>query len=101
MLAYTLMTSDVHLVVRRGARPLAEGMKALLGPYASYFNERHDCSGHLWQTRYVAKLYDSEFALLTLIRSVHAKPVRAGLVRHPADHEFSSARWYLHGEAPA
>jgi len=79
-LAWALMPNHVHLVVRTGARPLARVMHRLGTRYSRYFNDRHGRSGHLFQGRYRAIPVASDAQLATLVRYVHANPVRAGLV---------------------
>lgn len=79
-LAWALMPNHVHLIVRTGARPLARVMHRLGTRYSRYFNDRHGRFGHLLQGRYRAIPVASDAQLATLVRYVHANPVRAGLV---------------------
>jgi REP element-mobilizing transposase RayT len=102
-LAWALMPNHVHLVVRTGARPLAQIMQRVGTRYSRYFNERHDRVGHLLQGRYHAIPVIDDAQLATLIRYVHANPLRAGIVGSLA--ELARHRWTGHaaliGRAPA
>ena len=79
-LAWALMPNHVHLVVRTGARPLARVMHRVGTRYGRYFNDRHGRVGYLFQGRYHAIAVADDAYLTTLVRYVHANPLRAGLV---------------------
>jgi REP element-mobilizing transposase RayT len=79
-LAFALIPNHVHLVLRTGARPLAELMSRLNTGYARRFNRRYRRSGHLFQNRYGSLLVGDDAYLRVLIRYVHLNPLRAGLV---------------------
>jgi putative transposase len=89
--AYVLMTNHAHLLVTAGeARAPARMMQALGRNYVRYFNERHGRTGTLWEGRYRSSLIDSERYFLQCSRYIETNPVRAGLVRSPADYPWSS-----------
>ena len=93
-LAWALMPNHVHLVVRTGARPLARVMHRVGGCYGRYFNDRHGRVGYLFQGRYHAIAIADDAYLMTLMRYVHANPLRAGLVASVDDLE--RYRWTGH-----
>jgi putative transposase len=63
-----------------------------------YFNYRYGRTGTLWEGRYRATVLDSEQYLLTCCRYIELNPVRAGMVRRPADYPWSSYRCNAQGE---
>jgi hypothetical protein len=67
-------------------------MRQLNGVYTQVFNRRHKRVGHLFQGRYKGILVEKEAHLLELCRYVVLNPVRAGLVRRPAEWKWSSYR---------
>lgn len=90
ILAWSLLSNHLHLVVRTGARPLSAAMRKLLTGYATKFNLRHARTGHVFQNRYKSIVVEEEPYLLELVRYVHLNPLRAGEVetmdgldRHP------------------
>jgi len=63
--------------------------------YTQYFNKKYRKVGHLFQCRYKSYLCDKDTYLLNLIRYIHLNPVRAGLVNHPAEYQWSSHGDYV------
>jgi REP element-mobilizing transposase RayT len=78
--AWALMPNHAHLAVRTGPRPLARVMQRVGTRYGRYFNERYGRVGYLFQGRYHAIAVADDAYLMTLVRYVHANPLRAGLV---------------------
>jgi REP element-mobilizing transposase RayT len=96
--AYVLMENHVHLLLEAGKVPLSRVMQRFGSGYTQYFNWRHKLVGHLFQGRYKAILCDKDSYLLELSRYLHLNPVRAKVVRDPADYVWSSYRSYVtHG----
>jgi putative transposase len=78
-LAYCLMENHVHLIIETPDPNLGVGMQRFHGAYARVFNDRHDCSGHLFQGRYGAKIIRTDRQLWATVRYVAFNPVGAGL----------------------
>jgi putative transposase len=79
-LAWALMPSHIHLLLRTGQTPLATLMRRLLTGYAVTFNRRHRRYGYLFQNRYKSILCQEEPYLLELVRYIHLNPIRGGFV---------------------
>lgn len=89
--AYVFMSNHIHLLMTpRTARGIGLLMQSLGRRYVPYFNSRHGRTGTLFEGRYRATLIESEPYLLTCYRYIELNPVRAGLVRHPAEYRWSS-----------
>lgn len=96
--AYCLMPNHVHLI----AVPQSEaGLCRAIGEshrrYTRHINFREQWRGHLWQGRFASFVMDEDH-LLTAMRYVELNPVKAGLVEHPGDYPWSSARAHLDGK---
>lgn len=98
--AYCLMDNHYHLLVETPDANLSRGMRHLNGLYTQACNRRHGRCGHLFQGRYKGILVDRDNYLQELSRYLVLNPVRAGMVKDPADWPWSSYRAML-GEAPA
>ena len=89
--AYVLMTNHVHLLVSTDrAEGLGALMKALGQRYTQYVNKVYRRSGTLWEGRYKSCPIQAETYLLACQRYIELNPVRAAMVRHPAEYKWSS-----------
>jgi len=93
--AYCLMDNHYHLQVETPEGNLSKGMQWLGQSYASFVNRRHGRVGHLYQGRFRSVLVEQARYLHELTRYIHLNPVRAKLVRYPAQYPWSSYRAYL------
>ncbi len=99
--AYCLMDNHYHLLVETPEGNLSKGMRQLNGVYTQRFNRRQGRVGHVFQGRYKAILVQKDSYLLELARYIVLNPVRAQMVRHPAEWPWSSYRATAGlGEAP-
>ena len=89
--AYVLMTNHVHLLLTP-AEPdgVSRLMKHLGQRYVQYVNRRHGRTGTLWEGRFHSCIVQAEAYLLACQRYIELNPVRAGMVRDPADYRWSS-----------
>jgi len=89
--AYVLMTNHVHLLATPGGEYSITHMMQDLGrKYVRYINHSYRRSGTLWEGRFKASLVDSEAYLLTCMRYIEMNPVRANMVIHPGEYQWSS-----------
>ena len=100
LLAYCLMNTHVHLLLKTRQPNLGDGMGRLHSLYAQRFNSRHDSSGHLFQGRYGAKRIKTDAQLWTTAVYIAMNPVEAGLCRRPEDWRWSSHSLAVAGTAP-
>ena len=73
---------------------LSEFMKGLLIRFTRWFNRMHSRSGTLWEERFKSVIVESGTAARTIAAYIDLNPVRAGMVKDPADY-----RWSSYGEA--
>ncbi len=91
--AYVLMTNHVHLLAT-GHAPgeLSEMMQRIGRRFARLMNMRWERTGTLFEGRFRSSLVDSEAYLLTCMSYIELNPVRAAMVRSPAEYPWSSYR---------
>lgn len=96
--AYVLMTNHVHLLLTpEKADSAALLMKHLGQRYVQYINRVYRRSGTLWEGRFRSCLTQSEDYVLSCYRYIELNPVRATMVRHPAEYRWSSYRQNAEG----
>jgi len=98
--AWCIMGNHYHLVVKTGEVALWRSMARLQGSFSRGFNRRHRFLGRLWQSRYRARLIDSEDYFRQVVAYVHLNPVSAGMVEDPADHPYSGHRELIGASSP-
>jgi REP element-mobilizing transposase RayT len=92
VLAWCLMGNHYHLVVKTGTIPLWRSMQRLQSIVAREFNRRRRYLGRLWQSRYRARIIDSQDYFRQVVSYVHLNPVAAGIVEDPVDYPNSGHR---------
>ena len=73
---------------------LGEFMKGLLQRFTQWFNRLHDRTGRLWEDRFKSLIVEDGVAAKTISAYIDLNPVRAGMVKDPANY-----RWSSYGEA--
>jgi len=89
-LAYCLLDTHIHLVVRTPTPNLGCGMQSFEAPYAQAFNHRYERQGHLFRGRYYSTRLETADHLVSAIIYVSLNPVRAGMVEQPELWRWSS-----------
>jgi len=91
--AYVLMTSHTHILATPRAKVSPSRMMQYVGRYyVPYVNQKYGRSGTLWEGRFKAAMVETSSYLLACYRYIELNPVRAHMVRHPADYRWSSYR---------
>lgn len=94
--AYVLMTNHVHMLMTpMQTSALSLVFQSIGRRYVRYINRVYQRTGTLWEGRFKASLVDADEYLLACYRYIELNPVRAGMVRRPEDHRWSSARHNL------
>jgi len=90
--AYALMPNHFHVLLTSEAGRLSAAMKYVQGRFAQLNNERFDWDGPLFKGRFRNRVVDDDAYWRHLLAYVHLNPVRARLVNHP-----DQADWTSHG----
>ncbi len=92
VLAWCVMPSHYHLILRTAEVPLAPSMRLIQGRFAQGYNRRHRSLGSVWQERYKAKLIRETAYVRTAIGYVHLNPVVAGMAEKAKAYRLSGHR---------
>lgn len=90
VLAYCLMPNHYHLLVQCKTDEVSGAMQRLSMAYTKAMNRRYNRVGSLFQGQFQAIAVEDNEYLCHLTRYIHLNPVKAGIVTHPKDWEFSS-----------
>ncbi len=89
--AYVLMTNHTHLLVTPKIQDnLGKMMRKLGTCYVNYFNHNYERTGSLLEGRYKSSTITDDTYFLICMRYIELNPVRAFMVQHPSDYEWSS-----------
>lgn len=90
--AYCLMDNHVHLLVGERDASLSRVVQRIGVSYAYRFNKKYDRTGHLFQDRFKSEPVEDDAYFVTVLRYIHANPVKAGLCRSAEQYRWSSCR---------
>jgi len=89
--AYVIMTNHLHLLLTPADKDqLAIFMQSMANRYVRYFNAKYQRTGTIWEGRFKSCLIDSESYMFVLYKYIEMNPVKAGMVDHVEDYEWSS-----------
>jgi putative transposase len=95
---YSLMRNHVHLLLKIiNPITLSKAMQGLQLAYFHYYRRRYGYVGRFWQGRFYSKVVKDDRYLLTAGLYIERNPVRAGLVKYPAEYKWSSYNVYAYG----
>lgn len=95
--AYCFMPNHVHMIlVPEGEYGFNMAIGEAHRRYTRMINFRERWRGHLWQERFSSYPMDEKY-LIAAARYIEQNPVRAQLVKNPADWKWSSASSHLRG----
>ena len=90
----TARVAEIHARFTYRMHDLSQFMKGLLIRFTRWFNRIHSRKGTLWEERFKSVIVESGVAARTIAAYIDLNPVRAGMVKDPADY-----RWSSYGEA--
>ncbi|MGD9418604.1 MAG: transposase, partial [Verrucomicrobiota bacterium JB025] len=85
---------EIHERFTYRMHDLSEFMKGFLQRYTPWHNRRHGRKGTLWEDRFKSVIVEDGVAARTMAAYIDLNPVRAEMVKEPADY-----RWSSYGEA--
>ena len=89
-----VLVGRIHERFTYRMQDLGEFMKGLLQRYTQWHNRRHARTGRLWEDRFKSVIVEDGLAAKTMAAYIDLNPVRAGMVKDPAEY-----RWSSYGEA--
>lgn len=90
ILAYSLMTTHYHLLLKLKKPTLSSGFQRFHSRYARAYNRRHKRRGVVWQRRFHDVYVDSDRHLFECVRYIALNAPRAQVCAAPEDWPWSS-----------
>jgi REP-associated tyrosine transposase len=89
-LAYVIMSTHYHLLLRLNDATLSSGFLRLNLRYARYYNRRYSLRGHVFDGRFESELVEGPTGELEVARYIALNPTRAAMCRLPEDYPWSA-----------
>jgi putative transposase len=89
-LAYTVMTTHYHVLVKLNEPTLSNGFQRLNGRFARAMNARYGRRGALWQRRFYGAHIENQFHLLETTRYIALNAPRANMKPNAEDWPWCS-----------
>jgi len=93
--AYCIMSNHVHLLINTNLNDLSLIMRGIGVRFATYYNNKYQRVGHVFQDRFKSEPIQNEQYLLAVTRYIHNNPVKARVVNKPDEYKWSSFRTYI------
>jgi len=91
---WCLLNNHVHLLVKEGNESLSGAIKRLSVSYVWFCKSKYGTKGPVFHDRFGSEAAEQDSSLLAMVRFIHQKHVRAGLVSYPGKWKWSSCRPY-------
>jgi len=89
--AFALMPNHIHLLLTpRAAISASKFMQRLEQRHAQFINRFNKRTGALYEGRFKSSVIEDSEYLFNCYRYIELNPVRAGIVDHPSEYEWSS-----------
>lgn len=96
LFAYCIMDNHYHLLIKEENEELATIMKMINSSYATYYNDKYEGIGHVFQDRYRSEPVSNDEYLLGVTRYIHNNPKKAGIINRLQDYPWSSYEQYVY-----
>jgi putative transposase len=94
--AFVLMDNHTHLLLTpKTEQGLSKLMQSVGQRYTQNYNYFHKHTGTVWEGRYKSTVVQSDRYLMACMVYIDLNPVRAGMVKDPADYLWSTHRHYV------
>lgn len=90
------LAEQIHARYTYRMHDLSFYMKSLMGRFAQWYNREHERKGVFWEERFKSVIVEDGYASRTMAAYIDLNPLRAGMVKDPAQYAWSS-----YGEAMA
>jgi len=90
LLYYVLMDNHYHLMVEMMDVEISHMMHEINRRYSQYYNKKYNRCGTIYGDRFKSNIVPDTTYFLKLLQYIANNPVKAGLVRHPSQYQWSA-----------
>jgi len=92
--AYVILPDHFHLIVKVSYSTISNVMHSVKTRFSRYIRDSVR-SGRVWQNRFWDHMIRNDEDMKRHIDYIHYNPVKHGIVKRPADYEFSTFELYV------
>ncbi len=97
LLAYCIMSNHAHILIHaENTEEMAKYMKCINTIFATYYNTENKRVGYVFRNRYKSEPIYNKSYLINCIIYIHNNPVKAKMIQHPSQYEYSSYNDYIY-----
>ena len=96
ILAYCIMGNHAHILIYSDKNEnISKYMQKVNTTYSQFYNKEKKRVGYVFRDRYSSQDILNERQIYNCIRYIHNNPVKAKIVQHAKDYEYSSYKEYI------
>ena len=96
ILAYCIMNNHAHfLIFSENVNSLSNFMQRVNTSYARFYNKQNNRVGYVFRDRYNSQPIYNHSQLYNCIKYIHNNPVKANIVNHMCEYQYSSYNEFL------
>lgn len=98
LMSHCIMSNHAHLIIfAEKVEEMSNYMKSINISFSRYYNQINDRVGVVFRSRYESEPIKNIQHLYSCLAYVHNNPVKANIVNHPSEYEYSSYNSYIDG----
>lgn len=98
IISYCIMSNHAHLLIfTEKIEEMSNYMKSINTSFSRYYNQVNNRVGVVFRNRYESEPIKNIQHLYSCISYIHKNPVKAKMVNHPSQYEYSTYNSYIRG----
>jgi len=98
LISYCIMSNHAHLLIfTEKIEEMSNYMKSINTSFSRYYNQVNNRVGVVFRNRYESEPIKNIQHLYSCISYIHKNPVKAKMVNHPSQYEYSTYNSYIRG----
>lgn len=96
--AYCIMNNHAHMLIyAEKTEDMSRYMQSINTAFSKYYNKQENRVGVVFRNRYESEPIISRRYLFNCLAYIHNNPVKAKMVKHPSQYQYSSYNSYIEG----
>jgi putative transposase len=93
--AYCIMNNHVHVLLKEGKDSISQIADTISSAYVFWYSWKHKRCGNLFPEPFKGEPVEDDVEFINILRYIHQKPLKAGLVNSIEEYKWSSYHEYI------